>query len=274
MGYLTDVILAYAPHAAALDDTGVEAVHQMRVAVRRARSALSIFRPAVEPGALAAVNTGLKTLGRQLGPSRDWDVFVDETIPSIREALPNDPRLEKMAAAAARRRRHHRTGLTAYLAGVAFRRLGVELAIFAASLSWHVTSADSLATFGATVLQLRWKKLVGAGKRLQNLDIPGLHGVRLRAKRSRYAAEMFATLYQGKSAHRFIRRLSSLQQRLGVLNDGAVATHLLQELGGAGGRHAYAAGVVAGFIAARTRKSRPRIERAFEKLRRQPIYWA
>ena len=84
---------------------------------------------------------------------------------------------------------------------------------------------------------------------------------------------MFATLHRGKAAHRFISRLSKLQQHLGVLNDGAVATHLLEELGGAGGRHAYAAGVVAGFMAARVERIRPRIIVAFEKFRRQPVYW-
>ena len=100
-----------------------------------------------------------------------------------------------------------------------------------------------------------------------------LHGVRLRAKRARYAAEMFAVPHEGKAAQRFIRRLSVLQQRLGVLNDGAVATQLLQELGGPSGRHAYAVGVAVGFIASRAGRIRPRIIRAFERFRRQPTYW-
>jgi CHAD domain-containing protein len=80
-------------------------------------------------------------------------------------------------------------------------------------------------------------------------------------------------MFPGKAAQRFIRRLSNLQQHLGVLNDGAAATHLLEELGGANGRHAYGAGVVAGFMAARAGTVRPRIILAFEKFRRQPIYW-
>jgi len=101
-----------------------------------------------------------------------------------------------------------------------------------------------------------------------------LHGIRLRAKRARYAAEMFASLHHGKSALRFIRRLSVLQERLGVLNDGAVATHLLAELGGPAGRHAYATGIVVGFLAARAGTMRPRITRAFERFRRQPPYWS
>jgi triphosphatase len=95
----------------------------------------------------------------------------------------------------------------------------------------------------------------------------------LRAKRARYAAEMFSTLHRGKACDRFVRRLSVLQQRLGVLNDGAVATHLLTELGGPSGRHAYATGLVVGFLAARGTKIRPRIVQAFEKFRHQPAFW-
>jgi hypothetical protein len=65
-----------------------------------------------------------------------------------------------------------------------------------------------------------------------------------------------------------------LQQRLGVLNDGAVATHLLAELGGPGGRHAYATGIVTGFMAARAENIRPRIIESFQRFRRQPGYWS
>jgi triphosphatase len=284
VGHLLDVILANAPIAARLDDDGPEAVHQMRVAVRRARSAVSIFRGAVPGGALTGVTGFLKELGSRLGPTRDWDVFAEETAPAILEALPNDERLERLIAAASRRRRDCQKTLAAYLGSSAFRMLGIELAWFAAAGFWHVapepapgaeeTPPTVLTEFAGLVLQHRWKRLLSAGKRIEELDVPSLHGVRLRAKRARYAAEMFLALHHGKAPQRFIRRLSVLQQRLGVLNDGAVATHLLAELGGPGGRHAYATGIVVGFLAARAAKIRPRIVRAFERFRRQPGYWA
>lgn len=299
LGHLFDVILAHAGAFTRAEEKPAEAVHQMRVAVRRARSALSIFRPAVSAGALEVAGAGLKQLGGLLGPTRDWDVFVDETAPEIRKALPNDDRLDRLIAAAGRRRAECQKTLATYLGSSVFRELGIELAWFAAAGFWHAPPSDpgqvatqpppalagspppalagspplALVDFAGQVLQHRWKKLVSAGKKIKELDIPSLHGVRLRAKRARYAAEMFATLHHGKAAHRFIRRLSALQQRLGVLNDGAVATHLLDELGGAGGRHAYATGLVTGFMAARAAKIRPRIVRAFERFRRQPVYW-
>jgi triphosphatase len=277
IGHLTDVVLANAARAGQAGEAEIEAVHQMRVAVRRARSALAIFGSYVEASALAAITDDLRALGRQLGPTRDWDVFADETIPEVLKALPGDTRLERLSAAANRRRAEHRTALLKYLAGDAFTRLTINLAWFAAATAWRVTPEGEpplLATFGADVLRHRWKKLLAQGKRMEEMDATALHKVRLRAKRARYAAEMFSTLFPPKASHRFVRRLSALQQRMGVLNDGAVATQLLEELGGASGRHAYAAGLVVGFLAARARKIRPRIERAFEKLRRQPAYWA
>nr|WP_294555704.1 CHAD domain-containing protein [uncultured Rhodopila sp.] len=319
LGHLTDVVLAHAPRVLAPrgggEDGGVHnAIHQMRVAVRRARSAVSIFRPALAAGALDAVNDGLKTLGGRLGPARDWDVFADETVPEIQEAIPGDERLVRLAAAASRQRTMHRKQLAAYLASPAFRQLGIDLAWFTAAQGWRAAppaeaapaadaaseplaepladpSADpsaeplaevsgeprtepmSLEQFADTVLQQRWKKLVSTGKRIEELDIPALHGVRLRAKRVRYAAEMFATLHDGKAAKRFIERLSDLQERLGVLNDGAVASHLLLELGGPGGRHGYACGLITGFMAARARRIRPRIVKTFQRFRRQHAYW-
>ncbi len=279
LGHLTDVILTHAQAATGLDAAGVNAVHQMRVAVRRARSAVSVFRTAVQPGALDDISAALRALGRQLGPCRDWDVFFEETLPAIGAAFPGDPRLEKLAAAAARRRKAHRAALVAYLHSPGFRRLAIELAWFTASGFWRTLPAAemdadaSVQAFSAAVMQQRWKRLISAGKRMEALDIPGLHGVRLRAKRARYAAEMFVSLYPGKAAQRFINRLSVLQQRLGVLNDGAVAAHLLEELGGDSGRHAYAVGLVRGFMAARAGKMRPRIIDAFDRFRRQPAYW-
>jgi CHAD domain-containing protein len=302
LGHLTDVILHYAPAAAAPDDEPprIEAVHQMRVAVRRALSAVSVFRAALPAGTLDPVRDSLKVLGRQLAATRDWDVFVSETAVSIDHVLPGDEKLERMIAAAMRRRREHRLALSAFLNSPAFRTLGLDLAWFAASHTWHPPghpdppdAGDAppegteppnavppdvkpvlLADFAAHVLRHRWKKLISAGKRIETLDTPALHGVRLRAKRARYAAEMFLRPDAGKAAHRFIRRLSLLQQKLGQLNDGAVAAQLMRELGGASGRHGYAVGVVTGFTAAGAGKIRPKIMKAYEKVRRLPQHWS
>ena len=281
LGHLTDVILYWAP-AAAANNAGPEPVHQMRVAVRRARSCILAFHDALRGPALQSASDGLKTLGAQLGPARDWDVFCTETAPRIAAAFPDDPALAKLIAAAGRRQRDCHTALEQFLPAAEFRLMGIELAWLAGSPSWCVAADPArqdqmdlpLADFARAVIQKRWKKLVGAGKDIEAQDVPALHDIRLRAKRARYAAEIFTALYTGKGTNRFLRRLSSLQEALGVLNDGAVAAILMRELGGPTGRHGYAVGLVQGFLGAAAAGIRPDILQAWEKFRRQEPFWS
>ncbi|MBN8929776.1 MAG: CHAD domain-containing protein, partial [Rhodospirillales bacterium] len=82
VGHLTDVILHHAPVAA--DPRSLpDAVHQARVAVRRLRSAIAVFRPAIGCDAVTEADRHLRMLARALGPARDWDVFMTETAPAI-----------------------------------------------------------------------------------------------------------------------------------------------------------------------------------------------
>lgn len=61
----------------------VEFLHQSRVALRRARTASRLFRPWLDDGWNEHVEPELKWLGALLGSARDWDVFVDETLPEL-----------------------------------------------------------------------------------------------------------------------------------------------------------------------------------------------
>ncbi len=278
LGHLTDVVLHFAPLV--LDGRhGTEPVHQMRVAVRRARSAITLFRGGVAHPRLDRAAAGLKVLGGRLGPSRDWDVFCTETALPVRACFPDERRLHRLLAAAEARRQECHAALREYLLGPAFRLLCIELAWLSASAGWTggpdhpAPSAEGMAQFVAAVMQRRQRRLRSAGKGIGKLDIPALHDLRLRAKRARYAAEVFVPLYPGKASERFIRRLSRLQQELGVLNDGAVAAGLLGELGGPAGRHGYAIGLVQGFMAARAAMVRPAILGAWEKFRRVAPFW-
>jgi CHAD domain-containing protein len=90
----------------------------------------------------------------------------------------------------------------------------------------------------------------------------------------RYVAEVFAPLYPGKATRRFMRRLTRLQNRLGSLNDGAVADGLLAELGAGAGGRAHAAGLVRGFLAARSGDARGRIARAWQRFHRLEPFWS
>jgi CHAD domain-containing protein len=280
LGHLTDVILHHAP-AAAIGGDDTEPLHQMRVAVRRARSAIAIFRGALACPAFDAVNGSLKTIGSRLAGARDWDVFVTETAPAVAAALPQDTKLAHLIAVAQRRQREAHTVLRGWLTGSGFHVLGIELAWLAASDGWIPTAgtmepappATPLPEFAVAILHRRWRKMLAAGKKIETLDVPALHGLRLRTKRMRYAAEIFVPLFPGRVAHRFLRRLNTLQRLLGNLNDAAAAEQLLREVGSGSGRHVYATGLVLGFAAASAMTLRLRILRAWAKFERQSPFW-
>jgi triphosphatase len=270
VGHLTDVMLHLAPLAADAAD-GVENVHQFRVAVRRARSAFALFPPMTGNPSHPIAAAGLKRLSQILGPARDWDVFMTETAPPVEAVLPDQPDLHAWLRTGERRRRAVRTALGAYLDGPEFRSLMLELSCLAAAEPTPTeTEPPTLPEFAVAVLHDRWKKLSKAGKALEELDKPGLHNVRLKAKRLRYAAEFFVPLFPEKPVARFINRLADLQERLGVFNDTYAAETLARELGG---KPSYAAGLVLGFTAARGAGVKPKIVRAWTRFRRRDPFW-
>ncbi len=275
-------------HAALIGDgSAPEPVHQMRVALRRLRSATLLFRRAVACPALADVNERLKLLGRVLGPPRDWDVFTRETGCDAGLAFPDDMAVAALLAGAERQRVAGYAALARYLDSAAWRELGVALAHLATSRSWvDFTPADpaeaerhtalqqsDISAFAARALSKRLDDVIAPGSDLSGLDIAALHDIRLHGKRLRYAAEFFAPLFPGGTTRRFLRRMTALQEHLGHINDGAVAASLMSELPGRGTAHHYAIGVIRGFVAARAGGGRRKFVRIWQRFLKQDLFW-
>ncbi len=270
--------------------TESEPVHQMRVAVRRLRSAAGLFSRAVTCQELTACKAELRALAKALGPTRDWDVFVAGAGRAVAASFAEDRAVRRLLEAAERRRLEAYGSLQAHLASAEFRRLGIALTVLATARPWEAVlesmplaggvdeaasrQAERLAGrldgFAARALERRLRPLREPGADIESLPPAALHGLRLHGKRLRYACEFFAPLFPGRGARRFIRRLSVLQERLGHLNDGAVAAGLMAELGVARG---YAGGVVRGFVAAQAGGARFRIGRSWRKFHRLDPFW-
>ena len=278
-----------AHHAALIpNDNGPEAVHQIRVGLRRLRSGILLFRRAVGCPPLEDVNERLKQLNKVLGPPRDWDVFTLGTGRQIAEAFPGDAAVAALLATAERQRRAGYATLRHYLDSAAWRQLGVALAHLATACPWQqfipddpeqaVRHADLQQTdirhFAARALGKRLDAVVAPGPDIAGLDIDALHDIRLHGKRLRYAAEFFAQLFPGRATRRFLRRMTALQERLGVLNDGAVAARLMLELPGRSTSHHYATGVVRGFVAARATGGKRKIILTWQRFLKQDPFWS
>jgi CHAD domain-containing protein len=287
LAHLTDVLLHWAPAAAA--GQTAEPVHQMRVAIRRLRSAISLFSRAVACPPVDALKSELKTISQALALTRDWDVFVSGTGRAVAEAFAADPAVLRLVGAAERQRVESYAALKALLDGPGFRRVGLVLASLAATRPWQclpppaegdamaarqaAALATPLAEYAGRMLSRRHDAVTATEGDLMTLPPAELHALRIKGKRLRYAAEFFAPLYAGKETDRFIARLAQLQEQLGLLNDGAVAAALMGRLASAGRQRGYAAGVVGGFVAASSAGARAELADTWRKFVRLRPFW-
>jgi CHAD domain-containing protein len=225
-----------------LESDDPEYLHQMRVALRRFRSALKLFAPlATLPAPLAG---GLSWLGEVVGSARDHDVLAYTTLPALvadadadagaRERL--RPLLERAAAVAAQQRAALRQALRSprYTECMLALHAWVDGARWRAGLSGKQRAAldQPLAKFARRAVRRGHARIGKRGRGLAHHDAAALHRLRIACKRNRYAVEFFRDLARGKPAARYIKALSSLQDTLGRRNDSAVALRLLPGLGG------------------------------------------
>lgn len=228
----------------------VEHIHQVRVGIRRLRSALRSFRGWM-PAPPADLIEGLRALFKTLGQSRDSDVLnsgVAAELAKVGSAPPlklpsgaagPDP-VEAVMAEEAQRTFLAWIGWRAGLAQQAAARPDVVIGEpQAGDPLAKVENApadagkakrperDHAKTFHRNVVRRlhRWhERIVVEWKSFDDLDGPRLHALRKRIKRQRYAVEFFTPALSGRKAGRYLKALATIQDRMGELNDLLVAS--------------------------------------------------
>ncbi|MBO9696854.1 MAG: CYTH and CHAD domain-containing protein [Sphingopyxis sp.] len=205
-----------------------DALHQARVAVRRMRSAFSIFRPMTGDDG-AALRDELRWLASILGAVRDLDVLLVRAPPGALHDRLADAREASYDA------------LLDLLASSRVRSLLLDLAEWLARGHWildagsEADGAPPARDFAAAALRRFRRRIKRRGKGLSRLDDAARHEIRKDAKKLRYASEFFGSLFERKRERRrhgrFTAALETLQDRLGALNDLAAAPEVLGRLG-------------------------------------------
>lgn len=255
-----------------------ELIHQMRVAVRRLRSAFNLFGAAVPGIKDAALTAELHWLIGELGSARDWDVFLSETLPPVIEALPQDAGLVWLKKAADQLCQVAREQACTAAVSPRYHRLLLLLGSWLWRESWREASElaqldQPLAAFAAVMLGRRHRQLRRRGRTLAQLNAAQRHALRIAAKKLRYAAEFFSGLYPGKATRRYIQALSHLQDEFGALNDQAVAGGLLAQIGGGGRLRDNASGVIIGWYACKASLQLAGLAQVWKRFRRCRIFW-
>jgi len=269
--------------ACAVEASDVEGVHQMRVGVRRLRALLSLFRKCLAPEPLAEIVEDLRWLQGALGPAREWDVFIGETLDALIERRGGDARLSEFRSAADATRARAYRALRVALASPRFadvvlrieQRIEDGTLIPSASADGHEVLAGPVLNFAREALRRRDRKVRRHTAALEDMPEAELHELRLEAKKARYAAEFFRSLFPAKAAKRYIAGVTAIQDRLGALNDAYVSRRLMEQLRGrrASRAAAHAEGLVTGWFEARIENDRKRMQGDWERYLDIPRFW-
>jgi inorganic triphosphatase YgiF len=197
-----------------------EALHQLRVAVRRLRSALWLFRPALRDTKQVEFQDQLRRFTRELGAARNIDVIL-ATLPL------NDPARSHLEDD----RNRTYTKIIRKLDSRGFRLFIFDLFAWMQSGKWRANkkASDPLMPFAIRRLDRLWTSIERRAEHLGRLSDQERHKLRIDTKKMRYAVEFLAEPFRSLADDRskFVRAAEAIQDRLGELNDLATRQELL-----------------------------------------------
>ena len=240
-----------------------EHVHQLRIAIRRLRTALREFGtavPAVDPAWDAALAATFSALGEQ----RDRDIVA-----AVLAQARTSAQADGFAVSAPTEARSGDASAADAPRGRAFNQ--VLLALIGLVMTPPDAPDEGPALRDVATKRLRrLHRRIGADiARIDSFDDAQWHRLRKRLKRLRYSIEFVAPLYPRKAVARLLEPLRAAQEVMGQLNDVTLALALSREDAPPLAGEAF----VRGWLVARRMA---RVEQATERLQRlaaAPRFW-
>lgn len=256
----------------------VEGVHQLRVAIRRLRAALLLFRPLLPKEPASRLRQRLRDLGRVVGAARDWDVFVTETL--VEAELPQELVRQLEGAAGPMRVSAHQ-GVVAALAKPEITDLFSELARLpdevacTGGASGKGSLHEPVTELAPKLLDKLHRKVAKRGSGLSQLTRSELHELRKAIKNLRYAVEFLTPVFGRKEVKPFLKPARQLQELLGQVNDGRWTAHLADELvrNSSDSGLSEAAGAITDWAERRGEAARQGLAKPWRKLRAAGQFW-
>jgi triphosphatase len=221
--------------AAALAE-GVEGVHQMRVAIRRLRALLALYKPKLDAHNTKRFDAELKRIGRLFGQARDWDVFCTETLLQVSRRPELADCYDWLSARAASRRKAAHQAFATECRNAAFTAVILDLAAWAGDSRIRATSLGSskleqpLKSLAPKWLNRLADKVDNKGKNISSLNNEELHEVRKSLKKLRYGIEFIESLFPRNACRPYLKHCKDLLDVLGVINDTSTSVKLAMTL--------------------------------------------
>lgn len=249
-----------------------EALHDMRVAARRMRAAISLFSPAL-PAHTEPLREELRWIGGVLGEVRDADIQLERLAAWAQDADETQvASLQMLSRILEKHRQRARERLLRALDSRRYQRLVERFTsmLQRGPLRRSMNSRTPALALLPEMIAAHHARVVKLGDRLKPDSPPqAYHRLRIRCKRLRYAVEFSREAY-GPPAVEFAEVMVGMQDLLGLHQDAYVAVGSLEELLGREARRLPPQAVfLMGQIAQRYMQEAARLRKRFPKAYRQ-----
>ncbi|MFP3563394.1 CHAD domain-containing protein [Paraburkholderia sp. SIMBA_030] len=204
-------------------DPDAEALHKLRVALRRLRTLLWAYRPLLNREFYDKQRAFFKFLAGAAGKTRDWDILI-QLLCELRgreRASFDDLRSARGNALETSRETLTQAGIKPALRD-ALKEANTEL-----NTAPEFAASRKFARQQVAVAQKSFRKRVRRAARARRSDYASFHAVRKAGKKLRYLLEFFEPSLKKKQV-KGVRKLKKIQKRFGELNDVVASENLVR----------------------------------------------
>jgi inorganic triphosphatase YgiF len=262
-----------------------EGIHQMRVAVRRLRSALLALKRPLQKKHYRWASEQLRWLAQTLAPVRNLDVFAACLLRPVAYALPAGPGFGGLIGATERRRRSALDQAKQAVVSERYTESMLRLLRWFVARGWRdqhisehaVVLLTCIVDVAPDLIARHHRKACKRSKRFDELTATQRHRLRIALKNLHYTIEFVGSLFDKNQVRTFVRSLKSLRDDLGHANDVRVAYDLVNQSSEATDHDARAVnragGIVLGWHERGLADRNPKLRKHVRRFRRLDPFW-
>jgi triphosphatase len=262
-----------------------EGIHQMRVAVRRLRSALLALKRPLQKKHYRWASEQLRWIAHALAPVRNLDVFAGCLVRPVTQALSAGPDFEHLIDATERRRRAALDHAKQVILSERYTESMLRMLRWFVARGWRdqqisehaVVLLARIVDVAPDLIERHHRKARERSKRFEELTATQRHRLRIALKHLHYTVEFLGSLFDKDRVRTFVKFLKSLQDDLGYANDVRVAHDLVDQISEATNQDARsfnrAGGIVLGWHERVLADRNQKVRRHVRRFRRLDPFW-
>jgi len=262
-----------------------EGIHQMRVTIRRLRSALLALKRPLQKKHYHWASEELRWLAHTLAPVRNLHIFAACLVRPVTHALPAGLDFERLIDATERRRRAALDHAKQTIMSERYTESMLRLLRWFVARGWRdqqisehaVVLLAPIVDVAPDLIERHHRKARMRSKKFEELTATQRHRLRIALKNLHYIVEFLGSLFDKDRIRTFVKCLKSLQDDLGYANDVRVAHDLVDQISEATNQDVRAinraGGIVLGWHERVLADRNPRIRKHVRRFRRLDPFW-